>query len=347
METNKVRNGKITMITFTKMAATGNDFVVVDARSLSSGLQVLVHKGQDLRLKTKGSELKTENIESVARKLCERKRSIGADGLLIIEDSEEADCRMRVFNPDGTEVDMCGNGVRCVALYVNELSKTVNPVRSSSIRQNTGTPLARTCKEVRIETNAGIIAAEITGEDLVKIKMTDPEGLRLNFDIEVQGVACKANFVNTGVPHVVYFVEDLDKIDIVRIGRATRLHSEFAPDGTNADFINVDKGILYMRTYERGVEDETLACGTGAVASAIVVGALGKLSPPVNVRTRGGELKIDFDLKKGGEGDRKSLHPVGVRKKRDGSIFDRGVYKNVYLEGEAGIVYQGEVNEDV
>ena len=340
------------MITFTKMVATGNDFIVVDTRSLSSSLQVPMRRGQDSGLKLKNSELRIEDLGLIAQRLCERKRSIGADGLLIIEDSERADCRMRVFNPDGTEVDMCGNGVRCVALYVSESSKTANPVRSNSIRQNAGALLARICKEVKIETCAGIISAEIAEVEVVnptrskasavtalpwseasngvKIKTTDPEGLRLNFDIEVEGVVYKANFVNTGVPHVVYFVKDLDKIDIVKIGRATRLHSEFAPDGTNANFINIDKGVLYMRTYERGVEDETLACGTGAVASSIISCALGRLSPPVDVRTRGGELKIDFDFKK--------------VKKGDGSIF---VVKDVYLEGEARIVYQGEVNENV
>ena len=323
------------MITFTKMVATGNDFIVVDTRSLSSGrafrhpeplngttslqgegLQVPRRKGQN-------SELGTEDLGPVAQRLCERRRSIGADGLLVIEDSGKADCRMRVFNPDGTEVDMCGNGVRCVALYVSEAGccKSLHPVGVSKL--------------VKIETKAGIIAAEIRREDLVhphrfasqseavgvKIKMTDPEDLRLNFDIEVEGVTYKVNFVNTGVPHVVYFVENLEKTDVLNMGRATRLHPKFAPDGTNVDFINIDNGVLYMRTYERGVEDETLACGTGAVASAIVAGELGKLSPPVDVRTRGGELKIDFDLK----GD---------------------IIKDVCLEGKARIVYQGGISSD-
>ncbi|MFQ5950365.1 MAG: diaminopimelate epimerase, partial [Nitrospiria bacterium] len=176
-----------------------------------------------------------------------------------------------------------------------------------------------------IETRAGIVHAEVLGEvgERVRVQLPDPFDLRLNIKIEIGGRTETGHFINTSVPHVVYLVDDVDKIDVIAQGRATRHHPRFAPKGTNANFIGViDRHHLKIRTYERGVENETLACGTGAVAGAIIHAALRKASPPVSLITRGGVvLAVDFI--------------------QEGSSF-----RNISLEGDARIVYKGEIGED-
>ncbi|MBU4311540.1 MAG: diaminopimelate epimerase [Candidatus Omnitrophica bacterium] len=254
---------------FTKMVGAGNDFVVIDCRSVScSGCC---------------------ELSSLAKNLCQIKTGIGADGLLILEKSRKADFRMRIFNADGSEAEMCGNGLRCAALYAGKKGK------------------------VKVETQAGIYEAAITGKDKVRIKMEEPKGLKMNLPLIVNGRSIKVGYVDTGVPHTVVFVQGIEKIDVDSIGRAIRYHKEFKPRGTNADFVEIiDNKNIKMRTYERGVEGETLACGTGAVASAIIAGH------GANVHTKGGILKVSF--------------------KRVGNKI-----KDVYLEGEAREVYTGEV----
>ena len=259
-------------INFTKMVGAGNDFVLVDN--------------------------KLKDYARLARILCQRRTGIGADGLLVLEKSRKADFRMRIFNADGTEAEMCGNGLRCAALFASKGKKNL-----------------------KIETMAGIYEANIAGRNRVNIKMEEPKGLKLNIPIVISGRKIKVNYVDTGVPHVVIFVQGLGKIDIDSIGRSIRYHKRFKPRGTNADFVEiVDDKNIKMRTYERGVEGETLACGTGAVASAIVKQqeTRGK-GQGINVHTKGGILKVYF-------------------KKLDNKI------KEVHLEGEARIVYKGEVS---
>jgi diaminopimelate epimerase len=236
----------------------------------------------------------------LARRLCDRKRSVGADGLLVIDKSEKADFRMRIFNPDGTEAEMCGNGSRCVALYA----------RKKGIAD----------EEMEIDTLAGILRARVRG-DIVKVRLTAPKDIKWNLCLTIDKCPYKLNFANTGVPHVVHFVDDLDKVNVKEIGSHLRYHREFAPAGTNADFVQVlDKHNIRIRTYERGVEDETLACGTGAVASAIISAESEKMPSPVTVETRGGEkLKVYFEM--------------------EGSAF-----KEVYLEGKAELVFEGEIS---
>ncbi|HAZ11135.1 MAG: diaminopimelate epimerase [Omnitrophica bacterium GWA2_41_15] len=236
------------------------------------------------------------SLSKIAQLLCDRKTGIGADGMLVLEKSKIADFRMSVFNADGSVAEMCGNGLRCAVLFAGVKSK------------------------VRVETKAGIYEGEVTGKDKVRVKMQEPKDLKLDFPINVNGRKIKINFINTGVPHTVVFVDGLDKIDIDRIGSSMRYHDEFKPKGTNVDFVEImDDNNIKMRTYERGVEGETLACGTGAVASAIISKVKSEgLRVKINVHTLGGILKVEFQ-------------------KIDNKI------KNVYLEGETKMVFQGGI----
>jgi diaminopimelate epimerase len=176
---------------------------------------------------------------------------------------------------------MCGNGARCLALYTRQ--QIPNPQ-----------------KQIFIETKAGIIKSQVNGDN-VRIKLTEPRNLKLDIPIKINRRALRVNFINTGVPHTVIFVQGLDGIDTLSMGRNIRYHRQFSPTGTNVNFVEVlGKRLIKVRTYERGVEDETLACGTGAVASAIIFIAKSPNSVPgkyaVNVKTRSGEiLKVYFD----------------------------------------------------
>ena len=269
------------MVNFFKMSGSGNDFILIDNRDHTLALG---------------------EITAFVKTVCERKVSVGADGLIIIENSERADFRWRFFNADGSEVDMCGNGARCAArfAYMRGIAK----------------------EKMSFETAAGIIEAEVR-EDTVKVKLTEPHGVKANISVMIDGKPTAVNFVNTGVPHCVLFVDGLDKYDVFNMGRKIRYHKEFQPEGTNANFMEViDRHTIRIRTYERGVEDETLACGTGAVASAIISSSRGLVESPVDVKVKSGEtLKIYF------------------RKTRNG-------FEDIYLEGKANVVYEGRILDE-
>jgi len=255
-------------IKFTKMTASGNDFIVIDKKP-SGG------------------------ISAIARSLCDRKFGIGADGLILLDKIKEADTRMRIFNADGSEAEMCGNGARCAALFGRKT-------------------------KARLFTKAGLINAELK-RDRVRIQLTEPKGIKLDIPLKVSGRLIRVNFINTGVPHAVVFVNGIDNIAVANIGRSIRFHTKFAPAGTNVDFVEV-KGndLIAIRTYERGVEDETLACGTGSVAAGLIFALKSGLDGLVKVRTQGGEeLKVYF--------------------KKENKSF-----RDVWLEGSAKIVYKGE-----
>jgi diaminopimelate epimerase len=268
-------------IAFAKLSGAGNDFVVIDNRQ----------------------KVVPDDLENFIRKVCTRRISVGADGFLLVENSDVADFRMRYFNSDGSEAETCGNGARCISRF----AYTEGVVTSD---------------KMTFETKAGIYSAEMVGNN-VRIKMGDAVDLRLDFPIELSNGTYNISFINSGVPHAVFFMDDLEKTDIVKLGSETRYHKDFAPKGTNANFIKVkDKNNIVIRTYERGVEDETLACGTGSIASAIIASALGKTESPVILHTQGGfPLKIYFELE-----------PKGA--------------KNVFLEGDARIVYKGYLLEE-
>ncbi|MBU1932667.1 MAG: diaminopimelate epimerase [Candidatus Omnitrophica bacterium] len=262
---------------FTKMVAAGNDFIVVDNRAGSQAAR---------------------NWAGPAKVLCGRKTGIGADGLLVLEKSKKADFKMSIINADGSEAEMCGNGLRCAAMYAGKRKK-----------------------DLKIETLAGIYEAKITGSQQVRIKMENPKALRLNVTIAVNGREMEVGYIDSGVPHAIIFAQGLEAIDVDSIGRSVRHHAEFGRRGTNVDFVEIiDDKTINMRTYERGVEGETLACGTGAVASAIITRHASRVTRhAINVHTKGGILKVYF-------------------KNKDGEITD------VYLEGEAKKVYAGEVD---
>ncbi len=268
------------MLEFTKAVASGNDFIVIDNRS------------KKIR----------QSLTLIAKRLTKVKDSIGADGILVLERSKtkNVDFKMRIFNPDGSEADMCGNGLRCIAMYAfrNKIAKA----------------------DMVIETKAGILNANVLKNGFVRIGISEPKSLRVNFNISIDGIIHKVSFVNTGVPHAVYFVEDIDSTDVKHLGQKTRFHEEFRPYGTNVNFIEIiDSKNILVRTYERGVEDETLSCGTGSVASSLVSGLLKNCISPISVHTRSREiLKVYF-------------------KKSEGIVSE------VYLEGKANLVYDGRI----
>jgi diaminopimelate epimerase len=242
------------MLRFIKMNGAGNDFILMDNRA---------------------GDIHLERSE-IAR-LCDRHRGIGADGILLLENpADHADFRMRYFNSDGGEAEMCGNGARCFARFANKAAGVQG--------------------KISFETPAGVISAELAG-DLVTLQMTDPEDLQLNVPLQFGSEKRSVHFINSGVPHVVVPVAQIREVDLPREGSAIRYHEMFSPKGANVNFIEkrgADK--IAVRTYERGVENETLACGTGVVASALVFAATEKVKGPITVLVWGGdELKVGFE----------------------------------------------------
>ncbi len=265
-------------IPFYKMHGGGNDFVLVDHR------RALIPEAKQPRF---------------ARRVCARQVGVGADGLILIEGSDQADFRWRFYNADGSEAEMCGNGGRCAARLAVMLG--IAPPNLS------------------FETLAGIMHAEVKDRE-VRLELTGIEDFRLYQEIPINGKTVTGHFLKVGVPHVVVPVPDLEQVPVTFWGKVVRFHPLFQPAGTNVNFINLQGSrALEVRTYERGVEDETLACGTGAVASALIAARLGHVQSPVAVQTRGGEtLTVHFQLQ--GE-----------------------TFKEVFLEGEALVVCQGEL----
>ena len=266
-------------IKFHKMVASGNDFVIVDNRD-------------DI----------VKNPKAFAAEICKPHVGIGADGVLFIEKSNEADFFMRIINADGSEAEACGNGYRCIGLYANKHLNIPNP------------------KFVRVGTAGGPIEINVESPQAIKVKMIEPTEYRERVDIKLASTSLQGAFINTGVPHVVIFAENLDQISVIELGREIRHHKMFAPRGTNVNFVQITgKNSLSIRTYERGVEGETLACGTGTAAAAIVASFMGRLKVPVVAVPKSGEpLKVYFEQ----NGNR---------------------VKNVFLEGPAKFVYEGRL----
>lgn len=256
--------------------------------------------GNDFILLDNRSEQIALAGEQVVR-LCHRQRGIGADGLLLLAPcrSGKADWAWTFFNSDGSRAEMCGNGARCFARFVRRLTGSPGPIT--------------------FETGAGMIRAEFDG-DRVSVTLTPPRDLALNQKIPLAGAVECIHFINTGVPHAVMFVPEADKALVPSLGAEIRWHAHFAPKGANANFVQVlAPGRIRVRTYERGVEGETLACGTGVTASALVSSRVHGFASPVQVQVQGGEiLEVMFeDL--GGE------------------------FQNVRLKGPAEFVYQGRI----
>ncbi len=245
------------------------------------------------------------DLKKFTVQICARQMGIGADGILILESSKKTDYKMRIINSDGSEAEMCGNGARCMAAYI---------VCHHQEKK----------KQFRMETLAGIILAEAKGE-VAKVRLSDPKDYEPNICLDVNGRWLNVSYIDSGVPHTVIFVDGLKSIDVPTLGKIIRSHEHFQPRGTNVNFVEqLDSDMVELRTYERGVEDETLACGTGSVASALISylhanptiktkqGALMK------VKTKSGEvLDVTFDL-------------------NDGKI------SNVWLKGSARFIARGE-----
>lgn len=262
------------LLQFYKMSASGNDFIMIDNRE-------------------KVVDKLFPDVLGFVAKVCRQHLSVGADGLILIEKSSAVDFSWRFFNADGSEADMCGNGGRCAArfAFVNGIAE----------------------KRMAFETLAGVMKAEILGEQ-VKLQLTAPTSLKLDYRIALEHRELFVSSVNTGVPHVIILTDNVDHAPVEELGRVLRYHKEFSPDGTNVDFVTVvDRTNVKLRTYERGVEGETLACGTGAVAASVILKHKGLTGDRVNLLTRGGE------------------------------VLRVTVGDEVYLEGDARIIYIGKL----
>jgi len=270
-----------TPVPFTKYSATGNDFILMDNRSK----------------RFIGDE------RALLQSLCARRSGIGADGILMIEHSNRADCafKMRYFNRDGGEAEMCGNGA-CASAY-HAASHGLAPAKMSF--------------EVRGEPYDACVSG-----NRVRLRLQPPRDLQLAPGVLDQTAGTKSaglqegGFVNTGVPHYVVFVNSVDRVDVESLGRELRQHPAFSPAGANVDFVEITRdGCLKLRTYERGVEAETLACGTGAVAAALIAHTKMKLSLPLTLITPGGRLRV----------------------------LKEAVSDHLLLEGEVRLVYTGQL----
>jgi diaminopimelate epimerase len=273
-------------IQFTKMSGAGNDFVVIDNRI------GLVRDG-----------------ERLAKIVCDRRWGVGADGLLLLERTEIADFRMMYYNADGSYGGMCGNGGRCISRFAVE-----NGIAKSSHS---------------FEALGYVYKSEV-GRDKVLLSMKNPVNIRKNIVLRLGALRLKVHFIDTGSPHVVIPIAQmsarfkaLEDIPVEQLGRKVRFHKLFSPDGTNVNFVYKNKdNSIRMRTYERGVEAETLACGTGSVACALIGSAIWKIHSPVKIIPLSGvELEVSFSVA-------------------------YNAFSNVSLKGEAIATFQGEIDVD-
>ena len=272
-------------IAFTKMAGAGNDFVVIDNRAAR------IADGADLALR-----------------VCTRRLSVGADGLILVEPSPRASFRMRYYNADGSLGEFCGNGTRCAARFA--VLNSVAPPRMT------------------IETDAGIVSAEVDDDGQVTISLPPPTAFRAERPVPIGETTIRGSSIVVGVPHyVIFLTEGLWEQQIEALGRAIRHHPEMQPAGTNVNFVIVrDSGSIEVRTYERGVEAETLACGSGVVASVSVSALFGKVQSPVKVLTRSG-ITLEVSLEKQGAELRE------IRLKGDARVVYRGSMTPETLQG--------------
>ncbi|MDP3149406.1 MAG: diaminopimelate epimerase [Ignavibacteria bacterium] len=277
---------------FVKMNGAGNDFIVFNKDEVA-GLQF---------------------SSSLIKKLCDRRFGIGADGVITVAKSEAHDFEMEYFNADGTTGTLCGNGARCAIQFAD----TFNVSKS---------------KSVKFLSDGIDFSGSVLENGLVRFNLNDPNSIKENFSLKVSASEVNANFINTGSPHVVFFLDDptlkesnlhgqftsIDDFPVFTVGKEVRYSKAFAPAGTNVNFLEIKDSVIHIRTYERGVEDETLACGTGSVASAIITFLQKQIPPPLTLVTRGGEkLIVDFSA--------------------EGKLI-----KNVSLTGPAKINFSGEV----
>ena len=272
-------------LTFTKMSGAGNDFVVIDKM-----------QNQDLAIN-----------EKIVRKICDRRNGIGADGLITIEDSGNYNFIMNYYNADGSTGSLCANGARCAILFASK-SGRLNENKAEFISND-------------VEYRGSVIS-----DSEIKFYLNPPKKIKYNFKIKAAGKLLNSHFVDTGSPHVIIdiqetegFLKSLDEIPVELLGREIRYLSEFSPGGTNVNFIEIKDRKVYIRTYERGVEAETLACGTGSVAAALLAYTTKKISVPIEIIPKSKEkLFVNFDV-------------------------ENSKVRNLSLTGPAKIVFTGEM----
>lgn len=269
-----------TSVPFYKMQGCGNDFVVIDNRE---------------------AKIDPSDMATWAEKVCARAFGVYADGVFFLEETDDAnlDYRWHFYNSDGSRAEMCGNASRCAG-------KLAHAIGLAPAEHTFGT-------------DAGPIKAQVLleGPDAgrVKVQLTPPKGVETNIKLDVDGTPMTIHFADTGVPHAVVFVDDIDATDVKGLGAKIRYHEHFAPAGTNVNFAQVKaEDTMMLRTYERGVEDETYACGTGAAATQLVANTLGLTAERADLTTTGGEVLTIF--------------------LEDG---------NVFLQGAAELTFKGEL----
>lgn len=275
------------------MNGAGNDFIVIDKN------------------KNKGVSLKQKQISS----LCNRRIGIGADGLIFISNSKNSDFLMEYFNADGSLGSLCGNGARCAIQFASDSNRLKNG-------------------KAVFQANNEIYNGEVESNGIVRFELKSPTKVKLNFRIKAVSQLIKSHFADTGSPHVVIEIEDvlahpkdlnsryrnIENFPVLEIGKEIRYNKDFSPGGTNVNFIQIKNDEILIRTYERGVENETLACGTGSVAAAIIAHAHKNLKPPIKLKTWGGDVLV-------------------VNFQRLGDKFEK-----VSLTGPAKTVFDGEFN---
>jgi diaminopimelate epimerase len=279
---------------FKKMSGAGNDFVFIDLNQ------------------NPGLTLTPEKIKN----LCNRRSGIGADGLITIEDLAGYNYKMVYYNADGSTGSLCANGARCSIWFAEKTSRLKNGI-------------------AKFISSDDEYSGEVLGEELIKFNLNSPKQIKYNLNINAHGQLIAANYADSGSPHVVIKISDVLKdplnpkssfnnildFPVFELGREIRYSSDFKPAGTNVNFIDVIDNVVHIRTYERGVEDETLACGTGSVAAALICFFKDNLKPPITLKTYGGdELIVNFDV-------------------------ENQKVKNLSLIGPAKIIFEGSIDQ--
>ena len=257
-------------VKFVKMTGAGNDFIIIDSDNNGS----------------------LTNIIGNIKNLCDRKYGIGADGVITISNSNDYDFLMEYFNADGSTGSLCGNGARCAIKYAED-SKRV------------------TDSKVKFLSNGVEYSGNIFPGGKYRLNLNPPKDMKINMMVDIFSNKFDYDFIDTGSPHVIInidklkktvlnkeiFFNNLNDFPVFKLGREIRNHKNFYPSGTNVNFIKINENKIFIRTYERGVENETLACGTGSAAAALIAGIHYKLVPPVSLITHGGEeLIVDFEM---------------------------------------------------
>lgn len=271
---------------FAKYVGCGNDFILFDNRKKLFPIQ----------------------HTSLIQRLCHRHYGIGADGVILVENSSQADFRMRIFNADGSEAEMCGNGIRCCAKFIETL------------RMDSDSVWGYASSHYCIETMKRILHVSIQDRQ-VCVEMGHPFQVKWNMTLSFRDQSYVMHYLDTGVPHVVLFMDEIERIHLQDLGSFIRHHALFGPQGTNVNLAQrTENGLIKMRTYERGVEGETLACGTGATAVALAAAHLYQLNSPLAIETRSQEiLTIEFCLKE-------------------------QAFSSITMTGPAHCLYQGEID---